>query len=293
MRFKLFKGLRDRFDRLFGRGVVDEQLFEELEETLLSADVGVTPTAELIAKMRARVRADRIEDPETIRSELSALIRAQLEDEAGELTTAGPRPLVYLILGVNGAGKTTTIGKLASYFARQGKTVLVAAADTFRAAAVEQLEIWARRSGADIVKGVQGGDSSAVVFDAISAARARGADIVLVDTAGRQHTRSNLMSELDKVTRVLTKALGRPADEVLLVIDGHTGQNAIRQATEFSQVAGVTGVVVTKLDGTSRGGAVLGIKSELGLPVKLIGVGEDVDDLRPFSASEYAEALLS
>lgn len=290
MRF--FKGIKDRLDRLFGRGVVDEALFDELEEALLSADVGIKETDEILQELRNTARLQRIEDPTAIRGALSELIAEKLRAEESPLATSPEPPTVYLFLGVNGSGKTTTIAKLAHKLQREGKKVLLAAADTFRAAAIEQLEIWAKRVGADIVKGAPGGDPGAVVFDAINAAKARGADYVLADTAGRQHTRSNLMQELEKIVRVAQKALGRTPDEILLVIDGNTGQNAIRQAEEFSKVAGVTGVVVTKLDGTSKGGSLLGVKERLGLPVKLIGVGEKAEDLKVFDSREYAEALL-
>jgi fused signal recognition particle receptor len=292
MRLKLFKGIKDKLDRLFGRGVIDESLFEDLEEVLLSADVGINVATEILDDLRMRVRKEKLESPEEIRKALAEAITTKLSNEESPLVVSDAAPTFYLFLGVNGAGKTTTIAKLAYKLKREGKRVLVAAADTFRAAAIEQLDIWAKRVGVDIVKGVPGGDPGAVVFDAITAAKARGVDFVLADTAGRQHTRANLMQELEKIGRVSQKALGRPPDEVLLVIDGNTGQNAIRQAEEFGKVAGVTGVVVTKLDGTARGGAILGVKERLGIPVKLIGVGEKVEDLRAFDAKEYAEALL-
>lgn len=292
MRLKLFKGIKDKLDRLFGRGVVDESLFEDLEEVLLSADAGITVATEILDDLRMRVRKEKLENPEEIRNALAQAITKKLANEECPLVVSDSAPTVYLFLGVNGAGKTTTIAKLANRLKSEGKRVLVAAADTFRAAAIEQLDIWAKRVGVEIVKGVPGGDPAAVVFDAITAAKARGVDFVLADTAGRQHTKANLMQELEKIGRVSQKALGRPPDEVLLVIDGNTGQNAIRQAEEFGKVAGVTGVVVTKLDGTARGGAILGVKERLGIPVKLIGVGEKVEDLRTFDAKEYAEALL-
>lgn len=292
MRLKLFKGIKDKLDRLFGRGVVDESLFEDLEEVLLSADAGITVATEILDDLRMRVRKEKLENPEEIRNALAQAITKKLANEECPLVVSDSAPTVYLFLGVNGAGKTTTIAKLANRLKSEGKRVLVAAADTFRAAAIEQLDIWAKRVGVEIVKGVPGGDPAAVVFDAITAAKARGVDFVLADTAGRQHTKANLMQELEKIGRVSQKALGRPPDEVLLVIDGNTGQNAIRQAEEFGKVAGVTGVVVTKLDGTARGGAILGVRERLGIPVKLIGVGEKVEDLRTFDAKEYAEALL-
>ncbi len=292
MRVRFFRGLKDRLDRLFGRGVVDEELFEDLEEALLSADVGITVASEILNAVRQRVRSERLTEPAAVRVALTEEITRKLEDEEVPLVVAAAGPTVYLFLGVNGAGKTTTIAKLAQRLRSEGKRVLIAAADTFRAAAIEQLEIWSERVGADIVKGAPGGDPGAVVYDAITAAKSRGVDFVLADTAGRQHTRSNLMQELEKIGRVAEKALGRPIDEILLVIDGNTGQNAIRQAEEFGKVAGITGVVVTKLDGTARGGALLGVKDRLGIPIKLIGIGEKAADLKTFDAKEYAEALL-
>lgn len=292
MRLGIFRGLKNRLDRLFGRGVVDEQLFEELEEALLSADVGITIIEPMLQSLRERVRKERIEGTDIVRKSLQEEIVKLLEGEQGNLNVAETAPTVYLLLGVNGSGKTTTIAKLAHRLKSRGKKVILAAADTFRAAAIEQLEIWAQRTNTEIVRGAPGGDPGSVIFDAITAAKARNADYVLADTAGRQHTRTNLMSELEKILRVTEKALGRSPDELLLVIDGNTGQNAIRQAEEFGKIAGVTGIAVTKLDGTSKGGALLGIKERLGIPIKLVGVGEKQEDLRDFNAHEYAEALL-
>lgn len=292
MRLGIFRGLKDRLDKLFGRGIVDEQLFEDLEEALLSADVGITIVEPILQSLRERVRKERIEGTDLVRSALQQEIENQLQDEEGKLSVSQLGPTVYLFLGVNGAGKTTTIAKLAHQLHSKGKRVILAAADTFRAAAIEQLEIWAQRTGTEIVRGAPGGDPGSVIFDAITAAKARNADFVLADTAGRQHTRANLMSEMEKILRVSEKALGRSPHEVLLVIDGNTGQNAIRQAEEFGKIAGVTGIVVTKLDGTSKGGALLGIKERLGIPIKLVGVGEKQEDLRDFNARDFAEALL-
>lgn len=292
MRLGIFRGLRDRIDRLFGRGVLDEALFEELEEALLSADVGVSATHEILEALREDVRRNRVQSAADIRTALAAQIAARLKDEAGELAIAPSPPTVYLFIGVNGAGKTTTIAKLGHSLIQSGKKVLFAAGDTFRAAAIEQLETWAKRVGADFVRGAPGGDSAAVVFDSIVAAKARGADYVLADTAGRQHTKTSLMSELSKVIKVAEKAAGRPPDEVLLVLDGNTGQNAIRQAEEFAKAAGVTGAVITKLDGTPKGGAVIGVKEKLGIPVKLVGLGEHPGDLRPFDPEEFAHELI-
>ncbi len=292
MRLGIFRGLKDRLDRLFGRGIVDEQLFEELEEALLSADVSITIIDPLLEQLRNRIRKERIEGIDEVRAALKNEIVNQLQKEQGTLAVNTSNPTVYLLLGVNGAGKTTTIAKLAHKLSQSGKKVILAAADTFRAAAIDQLEVWAKRTGTEIVRGIQGGDPGSVIFDAITAAKARNADFVIADTAGRQHTKANLMSELEKILRVSEKALGRQPDEVLLVIDGNTGQNAIRQAEEFGKIAGVTGIVVTKLDGTAKGGALLGVNERLGIPIKLIGTGEKQEDLRVFDAQEFAEDLL-
>ena len=292
MRFRIFKGLKDRLDRLFGRGVVDEQLFDDLEEALIAADVGVSSANEILEEVRARVRKERLEDAQSIRQAIQDAISAKLKQEESPLAVSQSPPTVYLFLGVNGAGKTTTIAKLADKLRKEGKTVLVAAGDTFRAAAIEQLEIWAQRVGVGIVRGQPGGDPGAVIFDAITAARARGIQFVLADTAGRQHTKENLMQELRKVSNVAEKALGRAPDEVLLVLDGNTGQNAIRQAQEFSKAAGVTGAVITKLDGTAKGGAIISVTEQLGIPIKMVGIGEKPEDLLPFSAADFAKELL-
>jgi len=230
VRFGIFKGLRNRIDRLFRRGIVDEELFQDLEEALIQSDVGVGSASEIMDEVRVRVRKERLEAPDQIRQAIQDAITARLREEESALAVSQTGPTVYLFLGVNGTGKTTTIAKLAHRLSLEGKSVLVAAGDTFRAAATEQLEIWADRVGVGIVRGQPGGDPSAVIFDAITAAKSRGVQYVLADTAGRQHTRENLMQELQKVARVAEKALGRPPDEVLLVLDGNTGQNAIRQA---------------------------------------------------------------
>jgi fused signal recognition particle receptor len=292
MKVGLFKGIRERIGSLFSRSRIDDALFDELEEALLEADVPISQVEELLQSLRAEVKKLRIEDPQLAKDRLADIVAERLRDAAAPLARASEPPTVYLFLGVNGSGKTTTIAKLAHRLVTQGETVLVAAGDTFRAAAIEQLETWAKRVGATIVRSQPGADSAAVVFDAITAAKARGIGFVLADTAGRQHTRENLMRELAKVVSVAEKALGRPPDEVLLVIDGNTGQNAIRQAEEFTKVAGVTGVVVTKLDGTPRGGAILGIKQQLNLPVKLVGVGERPEDLEDFDPKAFARELV-
>jgi fused signal recognition particle receptor len=263
----------------------DEQAWERLEEALIQADVGVPATAELVRRLEAR-------------GELGDLTTA-LSDEVAALLGEPPTlhvdgaPTVLLVVGVNGTGKTTTIGKLASKLAEHGHSVVVAAADTFRAAAEEQLEIWAERAGADFVGSARGGDPAAVAYDAIEAAQARGRDVVIVDTAGRLHTQANLMEELAKVRRVIAGRLEGAPHETLLVVDATTGQNGVQQAKLFAEAAGVTGVVLTKLDGSAKGGVAIPIAYELGLPVKLIGVGEQLDDLRPFDAHDFARALVS
>lgn len=282
----------ERVDRMMGRGVIDEELYEELEEALLQADTNVTTTHEILDELRKAVREEKITDPQGMKLRLQKAIadRFRRQGPAG-FEINEDDITVWLFVGVNGVGKTTTIAKCAAWLKRKGLKVMMAAGDTFRAAATEQLEHWADRTGADIVKNQAGSDSSAVIFDAINAAKARGADIVLCDTAGRQHSKENLMLELSKVQRVIHKALGRKPDEVLLVLDANTGQNAIRQAEEFSKATGVTGLVLTKLDGTARGGALIGIYDRFKIPIKLIGVGEKVGDLKDFKPDEFAAAL--
>jgi fused signal recognition particle receptor len=268
---------------------IDEDLFEELEELLVMGDVGV-PTAEHICgELRRQVKEQGVTDPSRINGMLRQIVADMLR--GGEQLKLSTKPSVILVIGVNGVGKTTTVGKLAAMFTKQGKKVTLSAADTFRAAAVEQLEIWAQRSGADIISQPQGSDPASVVFDSIAAAKSRGADIVICDTAGRLHNKKNLMEELAKINRIIQREAPDADREVLLVLDATTGQNAISQAREFMSVADITGIILTKLDGTPRGGVVLAIRKELGLPVKFIGVGEQVDDLQPFDADQFAEAL--
>ncbi len=288
----MFKKLMQTFDRMLGRGIIDDDLYDELEEALLQADTNVHTTGEILAELRAAVKNEKITDPMAMKERLKQAIAERFTQEGGvTFATSASGPTVYLFVGVNGVGKTTTIAKLAARYTKQGKRVLLAAGDTFRAAAIEQLETWAGRTGADIVRGQPGADTAAVIFDAIQAATARGHDIVLADTAGRQHSKENLMHELAKVAKVVEKARGRPADEVFLVLDANTGQNAIRQAEEFIGKAGVTGLVLTKLDGTARGGALIGVYDRFKVPIKLIGVGEKAEDLRDFEASEFAARL--
>src|SRR5579859_1576734 len=263
----------------------DDDSWEELEEALITADVGMAATDELVERLRKRRDVDDLS--QALADEIAALL-----GEPGRLDV-NDHPSVLLVVGVNGTGKTTTIGKLAHRLSEHGRSVLVAAADTFRAGADEQLEIWSQRAGADFVGSTKGGDPAAVAFDAIAAAQSRGRDVVLVDTAGRLHTQTNLMDELAKVRRVIASKLDGAPHETLLVVDATTGQNGVQQAKLFGETAGVTGVVLTKLDGSAKGGVAIPIAYELGLPVKLIGVGEQLDDLRPFDAHDFARALIS
>ena len=280
-----------RMDAVFsgGRPLTEEGL-EELEEILITSDVGVKTAHEIIEFLKEK-------EPE-IRKAGSPreFLKARMKELLGRgtpLLPFGEKPFVILALGVNGTGKTTTIGKLAARFTGEGRSVILAAGDTFRAAAIEQLEIWARRSGAQIIKGLSGGDPAAVAFDAVEAAKSRGADVVIVDTAGRLHTKSPLMEELKKVKRVIQKAMPDAPQETLLVVDATTGQNALRQAELFNEAVGVTGIALAKLDGTAKGGIVFTIRRELGIPIKLIGVGEGVDDLQDFEPDEFIEALFA
>jgi fused signal recognition particle receptor len=277
---------------LAGRGKIDDEAWDELEEALIRADVGVQPTTELLEHLRGRVRADGLTDGAQLLEALKAELKDRLSGFDLDLRYAEQAPSVWLFVGVNGVGKTTTIGKLGRRETDSGHRVLMAAGDTFRAAAVEQLEMWAERADAEIVRGAEGGDPSAVIFDAIESASARGADLVLADTAGRLHTKVNLMDELRKVRRVAEKGDGTVA-EVLLVLDATTGQNGLVQARQFTDAVELTGVVLTKLDGSAKGGIVVAIQSELGIPVKLVGLGEGVDDLVPFEPDEFVDALFS
>ena len=269
---------------------VDEELFENLEEALIMADIGVETSVYIIEELRDRVKTKRIKDGNEVKEELKEVI----SDILNELDTSmhlETTPSVILVIGVNGVGKTTSIGKLASFYKSQGKRVILAAADTFRAAAIDQLDIWAERSGCEIIKHQEGSDPAAVVFDACNAARARGADVLICDTAGRLHNKKNLMAELEKISRVIDRELPGSSRETLLVLDATTGQNAVNQAKLFSEAAALTGIVLTKLDGTAKGGIVIAISKEQGLPVKFVGVGEGVDDLQEFDAHDFARAL--
>lgn len=270
---------------------IDDELFEELEELLVMADVGVQTATNICNELKVQVKAEGVTDPQLIMIMLEKLTTDMLSD--GNDMVLNTKPSVILVIGVNGVGKTTTIGKLANYYVSGGKKVTLAAADTFRAAAIEQLQVWADRSKADIVKQSEGSDPAAVVFDAISSAKAKGSDIIICDTAGRLHNKKNLMDELAKIRRIIDRELPDADKEFLLVLDATTGQNAVNQAREFSKATGITGIVLTKLDGTARGGVVLAIKEGLKIPVKFIGVGEQVDDLQPFDATEFSKALFA
>ncbi|MFN3682863.1 MAG: signal recognition particle-docking protein FtsY [Fimbriimonadaceae bacterium] len=288
----MFRRLMQQVDRLLGRGVIDEEFFEGLEEALIEADTHVSVAQKILQELRKAVRDERLEEPEAIKARLQSIIADGFRSQQPEgLAVEAEGPTVYLFVGVNGVGKTTTIAKVAALLKRKGFSVILAAGDTFRAAAIEQLEVWAQRIGVDIVRSQPGADSGAVIFDAIQAAKARGIQFVLADTAGRQHSKANLMAELQKVVRVIQKALGHKPTEVLLVLDANTGQNALRQAEEFIKHAGVTGLVLTKLDGTARGGALIGVYERFRVPIKLIGVGEKLEDLKDFKPEEFAKSL--
>jgi len=281
-----------KIDDLFKNFVkIDEDLFDELEELLISADIGVNTTEEILDQLRDEVKDNRLKEPSDVKTKLFEILRDMIgEHEPLDLST---QPSVVLVIGVNGVGKTTSIGKISVELKRQGKRVVVAAADTFRAAAAEQLSVWCSRAGVDIIKQGAGADPASVVYDAINAAKSRKADVLIIDTAGRLHNKKNLMDELEKIDRVIKKELPDSAKETLLVLDATTGQNAVMQAKEFKEASNITGLVLTKLDGTAKGGIVLSIKRELGIPVKYIGVGEQIDDMKPFSADEFASALFA
>ena len=287
---KTRKALVEKAEALFRGRAVNEALIEELEELLIMADVGPQAASSITGALRERVKKGKISDAGQLETAMKEEIRGMLK-EGHRIICAGEKPYVILTVGVNGVGKTTTIGKLARRFTDQGFTVTLAAGDTFRAAAIEQLEIWAERAGAQIVKHRSGADPAAVAFDAVVSAKAKGIDAVIIDTAGRLHTKSNLMEELKKIKRVIGKEMPSAPHEILLVVDATSGQNAINQAKIFNEAVGITGIALTKLDGSAKGGIVLAINKELGIPVKLIGVGEGVDDLQDFNSGEFADAL--
>lgn len=291
---KTRENLTNKIEKLvIGYADIDEDFLDELEETLIMADVGVKTTDKLMTAVRKGIKKKEINSPEDLKPFLQKEIAAILS--IGEDTTkeASDGLTVLLVIGVNGAGKTTTIGKLSAYYKAQGKSVMLAAADTFRAAAIDQLEVWGNRTGAQVIKHEEGSDPAAVVFDAIKAAKARKMDVLIIDTAGRLQTKSNLMNELEKINRVIGREIPGAPHETLLVLDATTGQNAISQAELFTKAAPISGVVLTKLDGTAKGGVVIGIKSQLAMPVKWIGVGEGIEDLRPFNPDDFAKALFN
>ena len=296
---KISSGLKKTKEFLFGGiqrvlnkfTVIDEDLFDELEEQMIMSDIGVETSEEICDRLRKKIKERGITDPKEIMGLIHEVIAEIMGDDTGlDLSVS---PAVIMVIGVNGAGKTTTIGKLCHQLKQEGKKVLVAAADTFRAAAIDQLEVWTQRAGVDIVKHAEGSDPGAVVYDALEAAKARGCDVVVIDTAGRLHNKKNLMEELKKINRIIDTKAGECSREILLVLDATTGQNAVNQAKLFSETAPITGIVLTKLDGTAKGGIVISIKNELGIPVKLIGVGEKIDDLQPFDSSMFVDALFT
>ena len=296
---RLKEGLRKTKESIFGQvnsifkhfAKVDEEMLEELEEVLIASDLGVNVTETIIETLRDRIKEKRITDPEEARKELIAILEDIIgENEGLRLDT---KPAVVFVIGVNGVGKTTSIAKMAHLLKKQGKSVALAAADTFRAAAIDQLEIWAERVGVPLIKHTEGSDPAAVVFDAANYAKSHGIDVLIVDTAGRLHIKKNLMDELAKIGRVLDRELPGCARENLLVLDAVTGQNAINQAKEFTHAADITGIILTKLDGTAKGGVIISVKSELGIPVKFIGVGEQMDDLQPFDRTQFVNALFN
>ena len=296
---KIKEGLKKTRDTVIGQidsmlksfTEIDEELFEELEELLVMGDVGYETAQKICGELRVRTKEKGITDPSKIMGLIAEISAEMLE--GGNEVKLDTKPSIILVIGVNGVGKTTSIGKIASYYIKQGKRVTLAAADTFRAAAIDQLKVWADRSGADIVAQGEGSDPAAVVFDAISSAKAKGSDLIICDTAGRLHNKKHLMDELAKIRRVIDRELPDADKEFLLVLDATTGQNAVNQAAEFAKATGISGIVLTKLDGTAKGGVVLAIKEELGISVKFIGVGEKVDDLQPFDPLEFSKALFA
>ena len=296
---KISSGLKKTKEFLFGGiqrvlnkfTVIDEELFDELEEQMIMSDIGVETSEEICDRLRKKIKERGITDPKEIMGLIHEVIAEIMGDDTGlDLTVS---PAVIMVIGVNGAGKTTTIGKLCHQLKQEGRKVLVAAADTFRAAAIDQLEVWTQRAGVDIVKHAEGSDPGAVVYDALEAAKARECDVVVIDTAGRLHNKKNLMEELKKINRIIDSKAGDCSREILLVLDATTGQNAVNKAKLFSETAPITGIVLTKLDGTAKGGIVISIKNELGIPVKLIGVGEKIDDLQPFDSNMFVDALFT
>ncbi len=289
---KTQKAIGGSLDGIFsGFSSLKDDFFDELEETLILADIGVETSMRVVEALRAKIKEEKIKEPEAAREALRAILTEMLQVGDTELHLE-TKPSVILVIGVNGVGKTTTIGKLGAAWKQAGKKVLLCAADTFRAAAADQLQVWAERDGVELVRQKEGADPAAVVFDAISAAKARGSDLVICDTAGRLHNKQNLMNELSKISHIIDRELPDADRETLLVLDATTGQNGLLQAVQFQEAAGVTGIVLTKLDGTAKGGIVFAVADTLGIPVKYIGVGEQVDDLMPFDATEFVQAMV-
>jgi fused signal recognition particle receptor len=290
---KTKKSLTEKIDQvLVAFGKVDDELFDELEEILVTSDIGVDASLKVIEDIKKKVRENRVTDPMKVKELLKEELEEILNEENSELNV-GTKPSVILVVGVNGVGKTTSIGKIANLLKQRDKKVILAAGDTFRAAAIDQLEIWADRVGVELIRQAEGSDPAAVIFDAIQAAKSRKADVLICDTAGRLHTKKNLMDELKKIYKVIDRELPDTSRETLLVLDATTGQNAVSQAKTFNEISDITGIVLTKLDGTAKGGIIVAIKSELDIPVKLIGVGEKMEDLQKFDAREFVEALFS
>ncbi|WP_025641065.1 signal recognition particle-docking protein FtsY [Schnuerera ultunensis] len=292
---KTRKGMTEKIDAILkSYGKVDEELFDDLEEILVTADIGINTTMEIIDRLRDRVKVEKVTEPDRVKGLLKEEIKEIMKEARKENSLSiESLPVVILVVGVNGTGKTTTIGKLSYNLKNEGKKVIIAAGDTFRAAAIEQLEEWSNRSGADFISHREGSDPAAVIFDGIQAAKARKADVLICDTAGRLHNKKNLMNELNKIFRVVDREYPEAQKEVLLVLDATTGQNAISQAKVFKEVCDITGVVLTKLDGTAKGGVVIALQSELGLPVKLVGIGEKIDDLQEFNVDDFVEAIFN
>ena len=290
---KTRKGITEKLDQvLVSFGVINEELFDELEEVLITSDIGVETAMRVMSGLRKKVKDNKATNPASVKG----LLKEQLEEMLGKDNAKlqiDPSPAIITVIGVNGVGKTTSIGKIASMLKKDGKKVLLAAGDTFRAAAIDQLQIWSDRVGVDLIKQSEGSDPAAVIYDAVQAAKARKADVLICDTAGRLHTKKNLMEELKKVSRIIDREMPGARRETLLVLDATTGQNAVAQAKTFSESAEITGIILTKLDGTAKGGIVIAISAELNIPVKLIGVGEKLEDLQPFNSKEFVEALFS
>ncbi|MBP1888537.1 fused signal recognition particle receptor [Clostridium moniliforme] len=285
-------GLQDKINEALNLAVtIDDDLYEELEEILIISDIGMDTTIEIIDRLKVKIRKEKINDPQMVKPALKEVIRDMLLEGDNEENDEENKKEVLLVIGVNGVGKTTSIGKLAAKNKQEGKKVLLAAADTFRAAAIDQLEVWSERAHVDIVKQNEGSDPAAVVFDAVQAAKARNVDVLICDTAGRLHNKKNLMNELSKINRIIDREYGEAKKQTLLVLDGTTGQNAVIQAKQFMEACPIDGIILTKLDGTAKGGVVISIKQSLNIPVKYIGVGEGIDDLQKFDAESFAEAL--